>query len=575
MAVERTAEFAVDLGAIVQARLDSFSNTRKSIQAKQEADFQRRISDENLSYESQLDFRNKQLTEENAKDYPDAAHVSELQSDVSNLKKQIRYQNLRNRFNESYTQYKEGKTSIESIISSLQSDLAGETDPTMKAELQGNLDTLRVQKTMDDQNILANREALAKSDKSISLYDSLITDESNKRNDALLSGNQELISFYDTKIYNLKAARESIAMENSINDLDLSVLQQGSSAMSKFGMLDSKVNSADKNTPIFVNGVKWNSAYEYWNAQKNSYLAGSGSGLFADYFSELSNENKISLKVLSSKSPNGEISSSDLSNVTTQLNTLSSRPDLQPYLARLDGVKNDIMTTATTLNANAIISDYGKNEDYTTAMSKLTSLEQLTGVNLSTTKSDLIQKQAKLVQEGANIIAQGGTATKVSPENIAGMTPKGLSDVESGITPPPAPSVAGYYRIGNDVYNAQGKYISMDEAKQLNIVPLLANIPQKSITSTPTSTPTTTPKLVVTPTPTPTSTLTPTPVSATPAVTPAPTGYTGSSIVDYLVSVKQPSDYTSRSTLAKQKGITNYTGTAAQNTQLLKILRGF
>jgi hypothetical protein len=49
--------------------------------------------------------------------------------------------------------------------------------------------------------------------------------------------------------------------------------------------------------------------------------------------------------------------------------------------------------------------------------------------------------------------------------------------------------------------------------------------------------------------------------------------YTGPSIVDYLNSIGQPSDYSSRAVLARQKGIQNYTGTADQNTQLLGILR--
>ena len=50
--------------------------------------------------------------------------------------------------------------------------------------------------------------------------------------------------------------------------------------------------------------------------------------------------------------------------------------------------------------------------------------------------------------------------------------------------------------------------------------------------------------------------------------------YTGVSIVDYLKSVGQSSDYSSRSALAAQQGIQNYQGTAEQNTQLLNILRG-
>jgi len=48
--------------------------------------------------------------------------------------------------------------------------------------------------------------------------------------------------------------------------------------------------------------------------------------------------------------------------------------------------------------------------------------------------------------------------------------------------------------------------------------------------------------------------------------------YTGGSIVDYLKSVGQASDYSSRANLAAQKGIQNYRGTAAQNAQLLNMM---
>lgn len=51
-------------------------------------------------------------------------------------------------------------------------------------------------------------------------------------------------------------------------------------------------------------------------------------------------------------------------------------------------------------------------------------------------------------------------------------------------------------------------------------------------------------------------------------------GYTGNSIVDYLNSIGKPSDFSSRCSYAKQYGISNYTGTAAQNTALLNAMRG-
>ena len=49
--------------------------------------------------------------------------------------------------------------------------------------------------------------------------------------------------------------------------------------------------------------------------------------------------------------------------------------------------------------------------------------------------------------------------------------------------------------------------------------------------------------------------------------------YQGNSIVDYLKSIGQDSSYQARATLASQYGITNYTGSAEQNLQLLNALK--
>lgn len=57
---------------------------------------------------------------------------------------------------------------------------------------------------------------------------------------------------------------------------------------------------------------------------------------------------------------------------------------------------------------------------------------------------------------------------------------------------------------------------------------------------------------------------------------PAPatsSGYSGPSVVEYLKSVGQDSSYSNRARLAQQHGISNYRGTAGQNTSLLNRLR--
>lgn len=62
--------------------------------------------------------------------------------------------------------------------------------------------------------------------------------------------------------------------------------------------------------------------------------------------------------------------------------------------------------------------------------------------------------------------------------------------------------------------------------------------------------------------------------SATKPSTNAQNTYTGNSIVDYLNSVGKHSDFASRKQYAAQYGISGYTGTAAQNTKLLNLMRG-
>lgn len=49
---------------------------------------------------------------------------------------------------------------------------------------------------------------------------------------------------------------------------------------------------------------------------------------------------------------------------------------------------------------------------------------------------------------------------------------------------------------------------------------------------------------------------------------------TTNSIVDYLKSIGENSSLSNRKKLAKKYGISNYSGTSAQNTKLLKAMRG-
>ncbi len=67
---------------------------------------------------------------------------------------------------------------------------------------------------------------------------------------------------------------------------------------------------------------------------------------------------------------------------------------------------------------------------------------------------------------------------------------------------------------------------------------------------------------------------TPQATGATPTAQATPqSSYTGGSIVDYLNSIGQNSSFSARKSIAEQNGISGYTGSATQNTQLLNALR--
>jgi len=99
----------------------------------------------------------------------------------------------------------------------------------------------------------------------------------------------------------------------------------------------------------------------------------------------------------------------------------------------------------------------------------------------------------------------------------------------------------------------------------------LASSAKPSLTVTTSPTGQIVPRTLIT---TPAAILPPATPTITPPVTAAPTtAYTGVSIVDYLKSIRQPSDFASRTALATQYGISNYIGSAEQNTRLLGMLR--
>ncbi len=146
------------------------------------------------------------------------------------------------------------------------------------------------------------------------------------------------------------------------------------------------------------------------------------------------------------------------------------------------------------------------------------------------------------------LTVQGGTGTTAGTPNVT----------------PPTSSTSNNNQISDAQTKAIQDSINKIQSGINNVAASQGVTLSQNSNGSYTSTPVTTPK---------TTTPAPAPVQ-TPAA-PAKSTYSGSSIVDYLGSTGAANDYASRAALAAKQGITGYTGTAAQNTQLLTKLRGY
>ncbi len=106
-----------------------------------------------------------------------------------------------------------------------------------------------------------------------------------------------------------------------------------------------KIAGASTSGAFTIGGVTYNSEKEFWQFKRDSYIADdSANGLFA----RLSDEQKTNLKVRSSQNL---LSNEDITKSTAAFTALSSRPELQTYIQKIDTYKQDVLQTGIDLRS--------------------------------------------------------------------------------------------------------------------------------------------------------------------------------------------------------------------------------
>lgn len=596
------ARLQVSLSTVVESSIATARSVRSSVQARKEAEFQRAIAD-GLSYEEQVKLREKQLEEEKKSSFSDPEYIAKLEGYITQTKQLQRFDAYRSRYAKAFAELNAGRINEEDYLNTLKANLRGVTDPQLRLEIQNDIASAERQVKQYKDNILANQVKRAQFDGTRSVLDAAIADVKTARSIAQLSNNEDDIAEYDATLAALESQVNTVTIQDAIIDFQATSATRGTSPLDKLKFLNDQLAGADASKPIRIGETTYDSASQFWTQERDGYLAGSSRN-FGNFMEELKGYAANEVKASAVKF--GYPTMGTLDSISAQFKDLQNKPELQPFLNQFAAVQSEVMSSAVDVTARAMIEAANTSLQYGLIDTQLAAMATRYGVDTQAYRSNLLQT-ARSLEESERIPA-GTTAQLIEQTEFV------IPDFTkpAGDTPAAPTSGAKEYTVkaGDSLSRiAQGNGMSLEQILTLNpdlranpnlirpgqkIVlgqgepepvvetPLVPdNKPEVQPTQTnpqitpPQQTPTATPT-PVTPTPTP---QTPAPAPAAPVATAPPTNkpastYTGSSIVDYLKSVGQASSFQDRIKMASEKGIQNYQGTAQQNAELLRSLRG-
>lgn len=598
MAVNLQQTVSIDLGSVVANSVLAVKTTRRSEQARKEAEFQRAIAD-GLSYEAQVSMRESQLADEKDSSFQDAEYVLSLEKSIADTKKLNRFNTYRTKYADTLGQLGAGKINEEQYLSVLKNQLAAIDDPELRLEVQTDIATAEAKVKTYTDTILSNQVKKATYDGTKKSLSDAIAKVNVARAKARVSNNEDEVSAYDETLAALNAQRSAVGIQDSITDFQVHSATRGTNPVEKLHYVTSEIQKADPDTPVKIGDRTYTSAQQYWSLERDSFLAGN-SQLLGNFFGELNTYTKNVIDASTVKF--GYPTQAVLDDTLQTFNELKAKPEMIPFVNRLDVTQATVMNDAVTNFAKAIADSAETTQQFNFVDTQLETAAAKYGVDTTIYRSQLFQKVRGLEQAG--LIAEGSAA------NLAAKLQINIPEITKTPTPAPASSVApssapaakpadtgGEHTVGagdtlsgiaqkagttlqqvldlNPQYKENPALIRPGEKVVLPSVvppvapPAPAPAETKPVTPEPSQAPV--PKPTATPKPLPVGTPTSTPIPVTPTT---PSAYTGTSVVDYLKSQKQDSSYASRAKLATEKGITGYTGTPKQNEDLLKFLRG-
>jgi len=396
-----------NLASVVQGRLEAFRDARAAAQTQSEAEFYKAVNESGMSLSDQLAFRKAQLDKEKGRDVNDHEYIDSLKKEVSNLTKQVRFEKIRNTYYDSQKSVGAGLESLQAHLGILQNLYNSENDPDMKKELQQQILSTQQDLTKANEDALNNEVTFAQKDQSIDLLDKAITDVGNAKAAALGAGNPDKASALDLKMQALKQTKQVVQVQNQITQLSINKAKKAS-AVGYLQSLNDTVANSDSSTPVVINGTRYDSPQAYWTGQRDQYIA---TNFFSDLNQEYSNFSKSVAQV------NGMVPDGVLKNIQSDFQQFATRPEMAPYLSRLEVVRTDTLANAIDLTAKAIQNKFATDQDAQTAISSLEDLQTKYGIStvpyIQSVMKEYGQQQGQFIQgltsTVSDLVSQGKT----------------------------------------------------------------------------------------------------------------------------------------------------------------------
>lgn len=420
MAVERQdRSFSLPLGDFVSRQQTVFQSSRTRARDFIVRDFSQRVIDEGLSYQDQKDFYNSLISKEKDRVFVDEDYIKDLKKNVTDLNKLIRAEKFTNEFNEKFDNLVSGQLSIGDHVSFLETELSGAIDADLKATIQTKLSEAKQAQYTSQKSIFDNQVTYALNDKTEDVLQGMITKAQKKKNEALLGGDNDWASAIDVQLLSLNKQLAQSRLQKQVSE-NIARSLADPNPVNTLAQLNQRLSEADTAVPVTVNGTTYDSARDFWDAEKSNYL---GSGQF---FNELNQFWTNHINATQARSQASLVP--ELRTIKSNLETMLSNPDLVQYGQLSADTVDLIMRHGADLAGNNIVAQAKSDFNFSKAAKQLEELNSFSGIDMTTKYQDIIAsvsqvnfQQAQTILDNASQYAQaaGRSAPTMEDLNLA------------------------------------------------------------------------------------------------------------------------------------------------------------